>query len=50
LLSHVLIVLQLLAVYCCLQNVRMWFIMGGVVAALVLFVLLLACGWNFKHC
>eukprot|EP00775_Hariotina_reticulata_P008410 gene8410-8594_t len=32
------------------QNVRMWFIMGGVVAALVFFVVLLACGWNFKHC
>jgi hypothetical protein len=39
---------------CCsipwLQNVRMWFIMGGIVAAVVFLIVLAACGWNFKHC
>lgn len=36
--------------YCVVQNVRMWFIMGGIVAAVVFLIVLSACGWNFKHC
>lgn len=32
------------------QNVRMWFLMGGIVAAVVFLIVLAACGWNFKHC
>jgi hypothetical protein len=32
------------------QNVRMWFIVGGVVAVIVMFIVLLACGWNFRSC
>lgn len=32
------------------QNVRMWFIMGGIIAAVVFLIVLAACGWNFKHC
>lgn len=32
------------------KNVRMWFIMGGIVAAVVFLIVLAACGWNFKHC
>lgn len=34
----------------CVQNVRMWFIVGGVVAVIVMFIVLLACGWNFRSC
>jgi len=32
------------------KNVRMWLIMGGSVAAIIFFIVLLACGWNFRHC
>lgn len=32
------------------KNVRMWFIMGGIIAAVVFLIVLSACGWNFKHC
>jgi hypothetical protein len=32
------------------QNVRMWFLMGGIVAAVVFLIVLVACGWSFKQC
>lgn len=32
------------------QNVRMWFIMAGCVAAVVLMVVMMACGITFKRC
>jgi hypothetical protein len=30
--------------------VRMWFLMGGIVAAVVFLIVLVACGWSFKQC
>eukprot|EP00877_Chromochloris_zofingiensis_P005730 jgi/Chrzof1/15158/Cz09g29140.t1 len=32
------------------KNVRMWFTIGGIVAVIVFFIVMLACGWNFRSC
>lgn len=32
------------------KNMRMWFIIGGLVAFVVLFIVMLACGWKLNKC
>jgi hypothetical protein len=33
-----------------LQNVKMYAMIGGIVAVITFFIVAAACGWNFSHC
>lgn len=33
-----------------LQNVKMYAMIGGIVALIIFFIVAAACGWNFSHC